>query len=103
MKYVFSSRFFLIFAVLVLAMFPEHVLAASGGGEPWEALPKKIISIMTGNTARLLGIIVVSAMGFMAWTGKLTWGFFGKVLVGFVLVFGGTAIAELFIGTTSVS
>ena len=41
-------------------------------------------------------ILAVIACGFLAWSGRLTWGIAGSVIFGIVLVFGSAQIVQFF-------
>lgn len=92
----FQTMFAFAMICLVMAM-PSEAHAA--GAAPWENMVNSIIGFLTNGLSRAIGIVVIIGLGFAAWAGKLTWGLAGKVILGFVFIFGAAAIADLFIGS----
>lgn len=56
----------------------------------------RLITILTGPIASMIAILAVISCGFLAWTGRFTWGIAGSVIMGIVLVFGSTQIVAFF-------
>lgn len=81
-----------LFACLVLA---EPAFAQSGGAfAPLETAVQMIVDFITGPFGRLLAIIAVIALGFLAFAGRLSWFTAGAVVLGIGLVFGAPAIVD---------
>ncbi|MCX8282150.1 TrbC/VirB2 family protein [Phyllobacterium sp. 0TCS1.6C] len=66
--------------------------------QPVTGVLETLISILTGPIASMLAILAVIGCGFLAWSGRLTWGIAGSVILGIVLVFGSTQIVTFFQG-----
>lgn len=82
----------ILFACLVLA---EPAFAQSGGAfAPLETAVQMIVDFITGPFGRLLAIIAVIALGFLAFAGRLSWFTAGAVVLGIGLVFGAPAIVD---------
>jgi len=81
-----------VFICLVLA---EPALAQSSGAfAPLETAVQMIVDFITGPFGRLLAIIAVIALGFLAFAGRLSWFTAGAVVLGIGLVFGAPAIVD---------
>ncbi|OQM73362.1 TrbC/VirB2 family protein [Manganibacter manganicus] len=81
-----------LFIWLVLA---EPAFAQSGGAfAPLETAVQMIVDFITGPFGRLLAIIAVIALGFLAFAGRLSWFTAGAVVLGIGLVFGAPAIVD---------
>lgn len=81
-----------VFVCLVLA---EPAFAkASGAFAPLETAVELIVDFITGPFGRLLAIIAVIALGFLAFAGRLSWFTAGAVVLGIGLVFGAPAIVD---------
>lgn len=74
----------------------SHPAFAQAGLQPVQSLLQTIINVLTGPIASMLAIIAVISCGFLAWTGRFTWGIAGSVIMGIVLVFGSTQIVSFF-------
>lgn len=82
----------ILFACLVFA---EPAFAQSGGAfAPLETAVQMIVDFITGPFGRLLAIIAVIALGFLAFAGRLSWFTAGAVVLGIGLVFGAPAIVD---------
>lgn len=64
--------------------------------QPVTGVLETLISVLTGPIASMLAILAVIGCGFLAWSGRLTWGIAGSVIMGIVLVFGSTQIVSFF-------
>ena len=80
--------------LVCLAASPELALAA-----PWDGPIQTLIDLLTGTTARLAAILAIVILGFMAMTGRMSWGFGGSIIGGIVLIFGGAWIVDTMIGS----
>jgi type IV secretion system protein VirB2 len=67
---------------------------ASGPFAPLETAVQMIVDFITGPFGRLLAIIAVIALGFLAFAGRLSWFTAGAVVLGIGLVFGAPAIVD---------
>jgi len=69
---------------------------AQGTLQPVQSTLQTLVQALTGPIATSLAILAVIACGFMAFTGRLTWGIAGSVIFGIVLVFGSAQIVQFF-------
>jgi type IV secretion system protein VirB2 len=69
---------------------------AQAGLQPVQSVLQTLITILTGPIASMIAILAVISCGFLAWTGRFTWGIAGSVIMGIVLVFGSTQIVAFF-------
>lgn len=83
-------------AVLISSLvLPEPAFAqTSGAFAPLETAVQMIVDFITGPFGRLLAIIAVIALGFLAFAGRLSWFTAGAVVLGIGLVFGAPAIVD---------
>jgi type IV secretion system protein VirB2 len=65
-----------------------------GAFAPLQTAVQMIVDFITGPFGRLLAIIAVIALGFMAFAGRLSWFTAGAVVVGIGLVFGAPSIVD---------
>jgi type IV secretion system protein VirB2 len=91
-----AAMFVGVFAIVCAAVVPEIAAAA-----PWDSTATKILEIFTGGLTRTIAIIAVIACGIAAMAGKLSWDWAIKIIVGIVLVFGGTAFVDYIISAAS--
>ena len=87
----------LMFAGIVLAclVLSQPAFAQSSGAfAPLETAVQMIVDFITGPFGRLLAIIAVIALGFLAFAGRLSWFTAGAVVLGIGLVFGAPAIVD---------
>jgi len=66
----------------------------SGPFAPLETAVQMIVDFITGPFGRLLAIIAVIALGFLAFAGRLSWFTAGAVVLGIGLVFGAPSIVD---------
>lgn len=82
---------------LTLALLMSEALAQSSGTlAPVQSTLTTLVTALTGPIATSLAILAVIACGFLAWSGRLTWGIAGSVIFGIVLVFGSAQIVQFF-------
>jgi len=79
-----------------IAIAPEVAMAA-----PWDTMGDNVLAIFTGGLTRTIAIIAIIASGIAALAGKLSWDWAIKIVVGIVLIFGGTAIVDYLIAATA--
>lgn len=76
----------------------DLALAQGGGGSgafaPLQTAVQMIVDFITGPFGRLLAIIAVIGLGFLAFAGRLSWFTAGAVIVGIGLVFGAPSIVD---------
>lgn len=76
----------------------DLALAQGGGGSsafaPLQTAVQMIVDFITGPFGRLLAIIAVIGLGFLAFAGRLSWFTAGAVVIGMGLVFGAPAIVD---------
>jgi type IV secretion system protein VirB2 len=89
---IFVSALALSLTVLASDAFAQTSL------QPVSSILQTMINILTGPIASMLAILAVISCGFLAWTGRFTWGIAGSVILGIVLVFGSTQIVAFFQG-----
>jgi len=87
------SRF--VLAGLAFAILTADALA-QGTLAPVQSTLQTLVTALTGPIATSLAILAVIACGFLAWSGRLTWGIAGSVIFGIVLVFGSAQIVQFF-------
>ena len=67
---------------------------STGPFAPLETAVQMIVDFITGPFGRLLAIIAVIGLGFLAFAGRLSWFTAGAVVLGIGLVFGAPAIVD---------
>ncbi|AYD00635.1 TrbC/VirB2 family protein [Neorhizobium sp. NCHU2750] len=86
------------FAVLWFSVaLAEPALAqttSSGAFAPLQTAVQMIVDFITGPFGRLLAIIAVISLGFLAFAGRLSWFLAGGVILGIGLVFGAPTIVD---------
>lgn len=80
--------------LLSFVVLAEPAFAQSGPFAPLETAVQMIVDFITGPFGRLLAIIAVIALGFLAFAGRLSWFTAGAVVLGIGLVFGAPAIVD---------
>jgi type IV secretion system protein VirB2 len=70
------------------------IAQTSGPFAPLETAVQMIVDFITGPFGRLLAIIAVIGLGFLAFAGRLSWFTAGAVVLGIGLVFGAPAIVD---------
>jgi len=88
------SSLFKVLLLLSFTFFAREAVAQSL--QPVTTTLQALISILTGPIASMLAILAVISCGFLAWSGRFTWGIAGSVIMGIVLVFGSTQIVAFF-------
>lgn len=81
-------------AVVLLSGADAALAQSSGPFAPLETAVQMIVDFITGPFGRLLAIIAVIALGFLAFAGRLSWFTAGAVVLGIGLVFGAPAIVD---------
>ncbi|MBB6469172.1 type IV secretion system protein VirB2 [Aminobacter lissarensis] len=76
----------------------DFAFAQGGGGSsafaPLQTAVQMIVDFITGPFGRLIAIIAVIGLGFLAFAGRLSWFTAGAVVIGMGLVFGAPAIVD---------
>ena len=82
----------------VLLILSVEVASAQSGGtlQPVQSTLTQLVSALPGPIATALATLAVIACGFFAWSGRLTWGIAGSVIIGIVLEFGSAQIVQFF-------
>ena len=80
--------------IAVMAAEPALAQQTSGAFAPLETAVQMIVDFITGPFGRLLAIIAVIGLGFLAFAGRLSWFTAGAVVIGIGLVFGAPAIVD---------
>lgn len=83
-------------AATVVLLTADSAFAGGGNLAPVQSTLQTLVQTLTGPIATSLAILAVIALGFLAWTGRLTWNLAGSVIFGIVLVFGSTQIVNFF-------
>lgn len=81
-------------ACLVIADSAFAQSTSSGAFAPLQSAVQMIVDFITGPFGRLLAIIAVISLGFLAFMGRLSWFFAGGVILGIGLVFGAPTIVD---------
>lgn len=84
----------MVAALAVTAADPALAQQTSGAFAPLETAVQMIVDFITGPFGRLLAIIAVIGLGFLAFAGRLSWFTAGAVVIGIGLVFGAPAIVD---------
>jgi type IV secretion system protein VirB2 len=84
------------FTAAVSTGFVSPAFATGGTLTPVQSTLQTLVTTLTGPIATSLAILAVIALGFFAWSGRLTWGLAASVIFGIVLVFGSTQIVSFF-------
>lgn len=84
-----------VLAGLAFASLTADALA-QGTLAPVQSTLQTLVTALTGPIATSLAILAVIACGFLAWSGRLTWGIAGSVIFGIILVFGSAQIVQFF-------
>ncbi|RVD33057.1 MAG: VIRB2 type IV secretion [Mesorhizobium sp.] len=84
----------MVAALAVTAAEPALAQQTSGAFAPLETAVQMIVDFITGPFGRLLAIIAVIGLGFLAFAGRLSWFTAGAVVIGIGLVFGAPAIVD---------
>ncbi|RWA88140.1 MAG: VIRB2 type IV secretion [Mesorhizobium sp.] len=84
----------IVAALAVTAAEPALAQQTSGAFAPLETAVQMIVDFITGPFGRLLAIIAVIGLGFLAFAGRLSWFTAGAVVIGIGLVFGAPAIVD---------
>ncbi|SFB63061.1 type IV secretion system protein VirB2 [Rhizobium sp. NFR07] len=73
-----------------------YAQAGGGGGAfaPLSTAFQMIVDFITGPFGRLVAIIAVITLGFLAFQGRLSWFFAGSVILGIGFVFGAPNIVD---------
>lgn len=82
-------------AVLVAAVIVSLPQMAFAQGAPWEQTAQNTYNLIM-SIVRWVAIIGVVACGAAAIFGKLSWDWAGKIIIGLVLIFGGTQLVDYF-------
>lgn len=78
--------------VAAVVMVPQ---LAHAQGQPWESAAKKTYDLIM-SIARWVAVIAVVGCGLAAIFGKLSYEWAGKIVIGLVLIFGGTYLVDYF-------
>jgi len=84
----------LVVAALAIMACEPAFAQTSGAFAPLETAVQMIVDFITGPFGRLLAIIAVIGLGFLAFAGRLSWFTAGAVVIGIGLVFGAPAIVD---------
>lgn len=92
----FGKKNAILFCVLTLALItiPEIASAQTALFDSGTNFLSALQNLLSSTWARLIAIIGVIFLGFMAIMGRLRWGIAGAVIGGIILVFGAPAIVD---------
>jgi type IV secretion system protein VirB2 len=82
---------------LILAAVLSQVDAAAAqtaSFQPLNTMVTSVLTFMTGTFATTCATIAVAAVGFMAFTSRIPWGWAFSVMVGISLIFGASQIVS---------
>jgi len=92
-----------ILVALALSQFAAADLAMAQATNqafaPLQTVVQAVVDFITGPFGRLVAIIAVIGLGFLAFAGRLSWFTAGAVVLGIGLVFGAPAIVDQLIST----
>lgn len=96
-------RAVMVISVLVVAQViaadPALAQATNQAFAPLQTVVQAVVDFITGPFGRLIAIIAVIGLGFLAFAGRLSWFTAGAVVLGIGLVFGAPAIVDQLITT----
>lgn len=84
-----------VMAILVATFFLAVPQLAFAQAAPWEAAAENTYNLIM-SIARWVAIIGIVGCGLAAVFGKLSWDWAGKIIIGLVLIFGGTQLVDYF-------
>ncbi|MGI0526641.1 TrbC/VirB2 family protein [Rhizobium giardinii] len=84
----------IVAAVQIIGADVALAQSTSGAFGPLQTAVQMIVDFITGPFGRLLAIIAVIGLGFLAFAGRLSWFTAGAVVVGIGLVFGAPSIVD---------
>ena len=87
------TAFQLVTADIALAQATNQAFA------PLQTVVQAVVDFITGPFGRLVAIIAVIGLGFLAFAGRLSWFTAGAVVLGIGLVFGAPAIVDQLMAT----
>ena len=87
------AAFQLVTADIALAQATNQAFA------PLQTVVQAVVDFITGPFGRLVAIIAVIGLGFLAFAGRLSWFTAGAVVLGIGLVFGAPAIVDQLMAT----
>ena len=76
------------------ALQADGAFAQSASFQPLNTAMSSVLSFMTGTFATTCATIAVCAVGFMAFTSRIPWGWAFSVMVGVALIFGSAQIVS---------
>lgn len=98
-----TSRVAVAISVLIVAQLANAdtamAQATNQAFAPLQTVVQAVVDFITGPFGRLIAIIAVIGLGFLAFAGRLSWFTAGAVVLGIGLVFGAPAIVDQLIST----
>lgn len=91
-----------VFAVAVMQLINADFAMAQATNQafaPLQTVVQAVVDFITGPFGRLVAIIAVIGLGFLAFAGRLSWFTAGAVVLGIGLVFGAPAIVDQLMST----
>ena len=80
-----------LMAAVLVALAPETAFAADIGA----AMLQKVIDLITGTMAHLVGLIMIISVGYSLFKGRMDWERAGCVIGGIVIIFAAADIYSL--------
>ncbi len=78
----------------IVGLQADGALAQSASFQPLNTAMSSVLTFMTGTFATTCATIAVAAVGFMAFTSRIPWGWAFSVMVGVALIFGSAQIVS---------
>lgn len=94
------TKNYALFAALtfIAVTFPETSYAQTALFDSGTNFLNALLNLLSGTWARIIGIIGVIVLGFMAISGRLRWAIAGSVIGGIILIFGAAEIVDSIAG-----
>jgi type IV secretion system protein VirB2 len=92
----------ILLMLAVSQLLASHVAMAQATNQafaPLQTVVQAVVDFITGPFGRLVAIIAVIGLGFLAFAGRLSWFTAGAVVLGIGLVFGAPAIVDQLMST----
>lgn len=96
MRFINLRGALLIGAIVGLAMVvsTDAALASSSTFQPLNTALKSVLDFMTGTFATTAATVAVAAVGYLALTSRIPWGWAFSVVIGVALIFGAAQVVS---------
>ena len=98
MNYQTKKNVFFVLLSFAVITLPETAHAQTALFDSGTNFLNALLNLLSGTWARIIGIIGVLVLGFMAISGRLRWAIAGSVIGGIILVFGAAEIVDSIAG-----